>query len=42
VNTAGGKKPSTGCSVETINSRKFVPYTADYVFYKHTTGNDDD
>jgi Protein of unknown function (DUF3455) len=35
VNTAGGAAPSTGCKVPTdIGSKRFVPYTADYFFYK--------
>jgi hypothetical protein len=31
VNTAGGVAPTTSCSVE---MRAFVPYSADYVFYR--------
>jgi Protein of unknown function (DUF3455) len=35
VNTAGGAAPSTGCKVPTdIGSKRFVPYTADYFFYR--------
>jgi hypothetical protein len=35
VNTDGGAAPSTGCSVPTdIGRKEFVPYTADYVFYR--------
>jgi hypothetical protein len=35
VNTAGGTAPSVGCSVASdIGKRVFVPYTADYVFYR--------
>jgi hypothetical protein len=35
LNTAGGVAPSTGCILATdIGKRAFVPYTADYVFYK--------
>jgi hypothetical protein len=35
VNTAGGIAPATGCAVSTdIGSRVFVPYEADYFFYK--------
>lgn len=35
VNTVGGMKPPAGdCTPATINSRKFVPYEADYYFYK--------
>jgi hypothetical protein len=31
VNTSGGMKPTTPCSV---GAREFVPYAADYVFYR--------
>lgn len=31
VNTSGGMKPTTSC---TVGAREFVPYTADYVFYR--------
>jgi hypothetical protein len=31
VNTTGGMKPTTSC---TVGAREFVPYTADYVFYR--------
>ena len=31
VNTSGGLKPTTTC---TVGQREFVPYTADYVFYR--------
>jgi len=34
VNTAGGLKPSSGCTASTINTRQFVKYTADYYFYE--------
>jgi hypothetical protein len=35
VNTHGGAAPSTGCASSTdIGNKEFVPYTADYVFYK--------
>jgi hypothetical protein len=35
VNTVGGvKPPATDCTPATINTRKFVPYEADYYFYK--------
>ena len=35
VNTDGGAAPSTGCHRPTDIGRKaFVPYTADYIFYK--------
>ncbi|HYP07855.1 MAG TPA: DUF3455 domain-containing protein, partial [Bryobacteraceae bacterium] len=31
INTTGGVKPTTAC---TVGQREFVPYTADYVFYR--------
>jgi hypothetical protein len=31
LNTSGGLKPTTAC---TVGAREFVPYTADYVFYR--------
>lgn len=35
VNTDGGAAPATGCERPTdVGKRKFVPYTADYIFYK--------
>jgi hypothetical protein len=35
VNTRGGLAPATGCSVPTdIGSKRFVPYKADYFFYR--------
>jgi len=35
VNTTGGRAPSTGCSsTANIGNQAFVPYTADYYFYK--------
>src|SRR5262245_43956387 len=35
VNTSGGVAPATGCSALTdIGAKAFVPYTADYFFYK--------
>ena len=40
VNTAGGAAPSTGCRrPRDIGKRAYVPYAADYVFYRKTTGN---
>jgi hypothetical protein len=40
VNTVGGLAPATGCDIPTDVGRKaFVPYTADYFFYKATTDN---
>lgn len=35
LNTRGGLAPSTGCDLPTdIGNKAFVPYTADYFFYK--------
>ncbi len=35
LNTAGGVAPSTGCaSLADVGRQAFMPYTADYVFYK--------
>ena len=35
VNTVGGvKPPASECTPLTINTRKLVPYEADYYFYK--------
>jgi hypothetical protein len=35
LNTTGGVAPSTGCSVASnVGARVFVPYTADYFFYR--------
>lgn len=35
VNTFGGLAPSTGCDVpQDLGAKAFIPYTADYVFYK--------
>ena len=35
LNTTGGLAPSTGCSsVTDLGNKAFVPYTADYFFYK--------
>ena len=35
LNTTGGRKPTTGCSAtEHIGAAKFVPYTAEYYFYR--------
>jgi hypothetical protein len=37
LNTAGGVAPSSGCSQPSdVGAKAFVPYTADYFFYKHT------
>ena len=35
LNTAGGVAPATGCtSLTDVGNKAFVPYTADYFFYK--------
>jgi hypothetical protein len=35
VHTSGGSMPTTGCAKDAdVRTRAFVPYTADYVFYK--------
>jgi Protein of unknown function (DUF3455) len=34
INTTGGMKPTTAC---TTGAREFVPYTADYVFYRQAS-----
>jgi Protein of unknown function (DUF3455) len=40
VNTVGGSAPATGCDAPTDTGHKaFVPYTADYVFYKAPSSN---
>ncbi len=45
LNTTGGLAPSTGCSSLTdVGNQAFVPYTADYFFYKkadYDDGNQD-
>lgn len=40
LNTTGGLPPLTGCASATdVGNQAFVPYTADYVFYKKQPGN---
>jgi hypothetical protein len=40
LNTAGGVAPATGCTTTAdLGAKAFVPYTADYYFYR---GPDDD
>ena len=40
VNTTGGLAPSTGCtSLTDVGNQAFVPYTADYYFYKKQQGD---
>jgi hypothetical protein len=43
LDTAGGIAPSTGCTqLANVGARAFVPYTADYFFYKAAESNADD
>ena len=43
LNTSGGVAPSTGCSSPTdVGHLAFVPYTADYFFYRHPEVRADD
>jgi Protein of unknown function (DUF3455) len=43
LNTSEGVAPSTGCALSTdIGKRAFVPYTADYFFYKATKRHEHD
>jgi Protein of unknown function (DUF3455) len=43
LNTTGGVAPSSGCELSTdIGKRAFVPYTADYFFYKRAGWHWDD
>jgi hypothetical protein len=39
VNTVGGVAPAGCDSLENVGTRAFVPYTADYIFYKADPGN---
>jgi hypothetical protein len=42
LNTAGGVAPATGCSLAAdVGRRVFVPYEADYFFYREQHRNDD-
>jgi uncharacterized protein DUF3455 len=42
LNTVGGIAPATGCSQSAhVGSRAFVPYEADYFFYRDQHRNDD-
>jgi hypothetical protein len=34
LNTSGGVAPSTGCTASDVGKKAFVPYTADYFFYR--------
>jgi hypothetical protein len=43
LNTSGGMAPATGCTLPTdIGKRVFVPYTADYFFYRFSQNNLDE
>ena len=43
LNTSGGAAPSTGCTSPTdVGKQAFVPYTADYFFYKKAPESDAD
>jgi uncharacterized protein DUF3455 len=43
LNTVGGAAPSTGCSDSTnLGARVYVPYTADYFFYREAGSHSDD
>ena len=43
LNTSGGLAPTTGCSsLADVGNKAFVPYTADYFFYKKAAGSDAD
>ena len=43
LNTSGGVAPSTGCTSSTdVGNLAFVPYTADYFFYKKAPGGQAD
>jgi hypothetical protein len=43
LNTSGGLAPSTGCSSPAdVGNQAFVPYTADYFFYKKANQSDVD
>jgi Protein of unknown function (DUF3455) len=42
LNTAGGVAPSTGCaSLADVGNQAFVPYTADYIFYRKSDAHGD-
>ena len=43
LNTVGGVAPATGCALASnVGSRAFIPYTADYYFYKERRNRKDD
>jgi len=43
VNTVGGTAPATGCAAASdVGKKLFVPYKADYFFYKYRGFGDDD
>jgi hypothetical protein len=42
LNTSGGVAPATGCTSSTdVGKRAFVPYSADYIFYKDKADKSD-
>jgi hypothetical protein len=42
LTTVGGSAPATGCSLSShVGSRAFVPYVADYFFYREQQRNDE-
>ena len=36
VNTIGGLAPMDACAFSNVGARQFIPYEADYIFYKAT------
>jgi Protein of unknown function (DUF3455) len=42
LNTSGGIAPSTGCTSLDVGAEAFVPYTADYFFYRKAAKRDAD
>ena len=40
LNTSGGVAPSTGCTASDVGKKAFVPYTADYFFYRAADDGD--
>jgi Protein of unknown function (DUF3455) len=42
LTTSGGVAPATGCTLSTdVGKRAFVPYSADYLFYKDKADKSD-
>ena len=43
VNTVGGAAPTTGCAqLSDVGRKAFVPYKADYFFYRAPDGDDEE